>query len=165
MNAEYWIKQLKMEEHPEGGYYKQSFKSRETFVPENRKNERNLFTSIYFLLGSENISHFHQLRSDELWYFHAGSSLTVHIIEPTGAYRQEKLGLDLEKGERPQVLAEKGSIFGSTVDAENTFSLVGCMVAPGFDFADFKLFSQDDLLQQFPSHQEIIKKLAYEQLP
>ncbi|WKA53317.1 cupin domain-containing protein [Planococcus shixiaomingii] len=165
MNADYWIDHLNMEEHPEGGYFKQSFKSRETIERESHPGQRNLYTSIYFLLRSENISHFHQLLSDELWYFHAGSSLTVHIIDPAGTYRQEKLGLEMEKGEKPQVLVEKGSIFGSSVDEENTFSLVGCMVSPGFDFADFKLYSQAELLKDFPQHEKVIKRLAYDQLP
>lgn len=165
MNADYWIGQLEMEEHPEGGYFKQSFKAEETISPESHPGIRNLFTSIYFLLRSENISHFHQLKSDELWYFHAGSSLTVHIIDRSGQYRQEKLGLAIEKGERPQVLVEKGAIFGSSVDAEDTFSLVGCMVSPGFDFADFKLFSQKELLEKFPQHEGVIRRLAYERLP
>ncbi|PSL41927.1 hypothetical protein B0H99_101173 [Planomicrobium soli] len=165
MNADYWIEQLQMEEHPEGGYFKQSFKSEELISPASHPGMRHLYTSIYFLLRSENISHFHQLLSDELWYFHAGSSLTVHIIDPTGEYRQEKLGLTIEKGEKPQVLVEKGSIFGSSVDTADTFSLVGCMVTPGFDFTDFKLFSQQELLEQFPQHEEVISRLAYKQLP
>jgi len=165
MNADYWIIHLEMAEHPEGGYFRQSFKSDETTTRETSPEVRSLFTSIYFLLRSENISHFHQLKSDELWYFHAGSSLTVHIIDQTGAYRQEKLGLAIDKGEKPQVLVEKGCIFASTVDEDNTYSLVGCMVSPGFDFADFKLFSQKELLEQYPQHEQTIKRLAYEQLP
>ncbi|TWT01014.1 cupin domain-containing protein [Planomicrobium sp. CPCC 101079] len=165
MSADFWIEQLQMEKHPEGGYFKQSFKSKEIISPESHPGIRNLYTSIYFLLRSENISHFHQLKSDELWYFHAGSSLTVHIIGQNGTYRQEKLGLAIEKGEKPQVLVEKGSIFGSSVDTEGTFSLVGCMVSPGFDFADFKLFSQAQLIEKFPQHEKVIRRLAYEQLP
>ncbi|WP_142826374.1 cupin domain-containing protein [Planococcus soli] len=162
MNAEDWITHLDMAAHPEGGYFKQSFVSPEKIRLTTHPAERNLYTSIYFLLRSQDISHFHRLKSDELWYFHMGSAVTVHILDAEGNYRAEKLGLDLTAGERPQVLVEKGSIFGSTVDAEDTFSLVGCMVSPGFDFADFELLRQAELLLRYPEQEKIIKKLAYE---
>lgn len=74
-----------------------------------------------------------------------------------------KLGLDIENGEVPQVLVPKHSIFGSSVMEKDTFSLVGCMVSPGFDFEDFELFTQDELLQQYPEHIEIIQKMAYKE--
>lgn len=162
MNAEDWITHLDMAAHPEGGYFKQSFVSPEKITLATHLAERNLYTSIYFLLRSQDISHFHRLKSDELWYYHAGNAVTVHILDAKGNYRVEKLGLDLAGGERPQVLVEKGSIFGSTVDAENTFSLVGCMVSPGFDFADFELLRQVELLQLYPEQEQIIQKLAFE---
>lgn len=165
MNAEDWITHLDMTAHPEGGYYKQSFVSSEKIMTAEHPAERNLYTSIYFLLRTQDISHFHRLKSDELWYFHAGHAVTVHILDTEGNYRAEKLGLDLAAGERPQVLVEKGSIFGSTVEAENTFSLVGCMVSPGFDFADFELLRQSELLELYPQQEQVIKKLAYEKMP
>ncbi len=165
MRAEDWITRLDMTAHPEGGYYKQSFVSPEKITTTDHPKERNLYTSIYFLLQSHNVSHFHRLKSDELWYFHAGKAVTVHILNPKGEYRAEKLGLDVLAGEHPQVLVEKGSIFGSTVDAKDAFSLVGCMVSPGFDFADFELLLQPDLLELYPEHEQIIKKLAYKKVP
>ncbi|WKA49559.1 cupin domain-containing protein [Planococcus liqunii] len=165
MNADYWIEQLGMEPHPEGGFYKRTFESNEMIVTESHSEQRRLYTSIYFLLRSEDISHFHRLKSDELWYFHGGSALSVHIIDESGRYRVEKLGLDIANGEKPQVLVAKGSIFGSTIEREDAYSLVGCMVAPGFDFADFELFTQNDLLAQFPAHEGIIRKLVYNKLP
>lgn len=165
MNAEDWITHLDMAAHPEGGYFKQSFVSPEKVSLAAHPAERNLYTSIYFLLRSQDISHFHRLKSDELWYFHAGHAVTVHILDAEGHYRAEKLGLDITAGERPQVLVEKGSIFGSTVEAEDAFSLVGCMVSPGFDFADFELLLQGELLELYPGQEPIIKKLAYEKMP
>ncbi|ALS78549.1 cupin domain-containing protein [Planococcus kocurii] len=162
VNAEDWITYLDMTAHPEGGYYKQSFVSPEKIRTTEHPVERNLYTSIYFLLRSQDISHFHRLKSDELWYFHAGHAVTVHILDANGNYRAEKLGLDLAAGERPQVLVKKGSIFGSTVEAADTFSLVGCMVSPGFDFEDFELLLQAELLALYPEHEQIIKKMAYE---
>jgi len=165
MDANYLIEQLNMEPHPEGGFYKRTYESDESFLPESHPGERRLYTSICFLLRSGDISHFHRLKSDELWYFHAGSALSVHIIDVDGKYRIEKLGLDFEKGEKPQVLVPKGSIFGSSVEKEDSFSLVGCMAAPGFDFADFELFTQNELLASYPEHERVIRNMAYEKLP
>ncbi|WP_442598696.1 cupin domain-containing protein [Neobacillus sp. D3-1R] len=158
-NAQYWITNLGLLPHPEGGYYKSTYAS-DAVIPGIK--ERKLFTSIYFLLGSNDISHFHRLKSDELWYFHGGSSLTVHVIDESGEYKEMKLGLNFEKGEVPQVLVPKNTIFGSSVHEEDTFSLVGCMVSPGFDFEDFELFDQEELLELYPQHEKIIRKMAYQ---
>jgi len=158
LNAETFIQKLQLEPHPEGGFYRQTFQSDEWMS--RQQGERRFYTSIYFLLRSQDVSHFHRLQSDELWYFHAGSPLTVHMIHPDGTYEARKLGLNVELGEQPQILVPKDTIFGSTVDEEDTFSLVGCMVSPGFDFKDFELFKEQELLDQFPQHEKIIKKLS-----
>ena len=163
-DAQTIITKLGLQPHPEGGFYKSTFAS-EAFISDQElmgeDKKRRLFTSIYFLLRSEDISHFHRLKSDELWYYHGGSSLTVHVIDENGDYKELKLGMDLDKGELPQVLVRKNTIFGSSIKEENTFSLVGCMVSPGFDFDDFELFKQEELLQKYPQHKEIILKMAY----
>lgn len=163
-----WVSKLGLTPHPEGGYYKRTFESDEQITDKelsvNFEGQRKLFTSIFFLLTSDDVSHFHRLKSDELWYFHAGSPLTIHVINENGEYQELKLGLNLEKGEVPQILVKKNSIFGSSVMEKDTFSLVGCMVSPGFEFRDFELFTQDELLQKYPQHQDIIVKLAYKQL-
>lgn len=158
MNAQEWIDYLQLKPHPEGGFYTSTYRS--DFTTVCAQGERPLYTSIYFLLRSGEVSHFHRLQSDEIWYFHGGSSLTVHMIMPDGRYEQIALGLAIDKGEVPQFNVPKNTIFGSSVQAENTFSLVGCMVSPGFDFADFELFDQDEMLAEYPQHEEIIKKLT-----
>ena len=167
--VEYWVKNLGMEAHPEGGYYKQTFLSGENITDSELSvsydGTRKLYTSIYFLLTDKNISHFHRLKSDELWYFHGGAPLTVHIITEAGEYIQHKLGLNIEKAERPQALVPKNSIFGSSVDSPDSYALVGCMVSPGFEFKDFEMFTQAELLSRYPEHKEIIMKMAYEELP
>ncbi|MEO4055308.1 cupin domain-containing protein [Solibacillus sp. CAU 1738] len=160
--AEFYIEKMNLEAHPEGGYYKSTFAGTEEMTTRNVL--RPLYTSIYFLLRSEDISHLHRLQSDELWYYHGGSPLTVHMIYPDGTYEAKKLGLNIDNGEMPQILVPKHTIFGSSVDEANTFSLVGCMVAPGFDFADFELFTQDELLKDYPQHEAVIRKMAYETL-
>ncbi|CEG26159.1 cupin domain-containing protein [Bacillus sp. B-jedd] len=160
-SAEYWINQLGLEPHPEGGFYRQTYKSGEE-VP---GRERVLYTSIYFLMTTGNISHLHRLQSDELWYFHAGDSLSVHMIHENGEYEEVRLGLNLEKGEVLQLLVPKNTIFGSSVLQENAFALVGCMVSPGFEFKDFEMFTQEELLREYPQHEEVIRLMAYEKLP
>ncbi|MEH7393070.1 cupin domain-containing protein [Bacillus sp. JJ1474] len=168
-DAQYFVSKLGLEPHPEGGFYKRTFESGEKTSDQeltvNFEGKRKLYTSIYFLLTSNDVSHFHRLKSDELWYYHAGSSLTIHIIHENSEYEEIKLGLNLDKGEVPQALVPKNAIFGSSVMEEDTFSLVGCMVSPGFEFQDFELFTQDDLLTKYPAHKDIIKKLAYKTIP
>ena len=160
-NAEYWITHLGLEPHPEGGFFRRSFESKEEISEKARK----LYTSIYFLLRAGDVSHFHRLQSDELWYFHAGSSMSVHIIHENGDYEEAKLGLNAENGEVPQVLVPKRSIFGSSLSEDKSFSLVGCMVAPGFEYEDFELFTQKELIVDYPQHEKVIRKIAYETIP
>ncbi|MGG1675238.1 cupin domain-containing protein [Neobacillus sp. NRS-1170] len=166
---DFWITKLGLEPHPEGGFYKRTYESGEKVSDQeltvHYEGQRKLYTSIYFLLTSENVSHLHRLKSDELWYFHAGSSLTIHVIHENGEYEEMKLGMNLEEGEVLQALVPKNSIFGSSVMEDNAYSLVGCMVSPGFDFQDFELFTQKELLTQYPQHREIILKLAYKEIP
>lgn len=156
MNAKYFIEKLNMEKHIEGGYFKQ------TFVSKDDANEtRKLYSSIYFLLEEGDVSNFHRLTADEMWYFHGGSSLTIYMINHEGELIEKKLGLNIEKGEEPQVLVPKGYIFGSAMNDEG-FSLVGCMVSPQFQFEDFELFERQSLLNMYPKHKEIIEKLTRE---
>ncbi|MFC5528082.1 cupin domain-containing protein [Cohnella yongneupensis] len=168
-SPEYWISKLELTAHPEGGHYKITYEAEEKISDQELsvkfKGQRLLYSSIYFLLQSQDFSRLHSLKSDELWYFHAGSSLTVHVIHEDGSYEEVQLGADLERGERLQYLVPKRAIFGSSVRDKDTYSLVGCMVAPGFDFQDFELFTQQELLAQYPQHSEVIRKLAYEELP
>ena len=149
------VTELGLLPHPEGGFYKETYRSEEKLENINR----SLVTSIYFLLTSENVSRFHRIKSDEHWFFHAGSPLIVHTLGENG-HEQTLVGLNLSKGETPHFVVPKNTIFGSSVLHENSFSLVSCVVAPGFDFADFELFDRDYLLKEFPNHSEIIHQLT-----
>lgn len=164
-----WVSKLGLSPHPEGGYYKSTFESDENITDNELsvsfEDRRKLYTSIYFLLTSDEVSHFHRLKSDELWYYHGGSSLSIHVINENGVYQEIKLGMNLDDGDVPQVLVKKNSIFGSSVSDMDMCSLVGCMVSPGFEFRDFELFTQEELLEKYPQHQEIIMKMAYKNLP
>ncbi|MGM0853763.1 MAG: cupin domain-containing protein [Bacillota bacterium] len=165
MKSSEYIKHLDMTPHPEGGYYAASYHSQENItdgrIRERFSDDRKLWTSIYFLLEENQVSNFHKLKSDELWYFHDGSPLTIYMILEDGTLQRESLGLDIVNGQRPQVLVPKGAIFGS-VKEEEGFSLVGCMVSPGFEFEDFYLFEREELVNRFPEHSDIIMRLTKE---
>lgn len=153
--AQEWVDELALEEHVEGGYFREIVRSDDLI------DDNNLYTSILFLLEEDNHSNFHQLTSDEMWYFHDGNSLTVHIIDPkTKKYHSQKLGKNIKNGEVLQLLVPKGMIFGSSV--EEGYGLVSCMVAPAFRFEDFKLFSRKELLDEYPQYADIITKLTRE---
>ena len=160
--VEDWVESLNLLPHPEVGFYAESFRSPievpAEALPEKFEDARSLVTSIYFLLRSEDISRFHVLGSDELWYYHYGSAVTVHAISPEGEYHQFKVGSG--EGEHLQLLIPAGWIFGSTVEEPDTYGLVGCVVAPGFDFRDFKLFSTEELLPIFPQHEAVIRRMT-----
>jgi len=151
------VEKLALLPHPEGGYYKETYRSTETI-----DGEQSLMTSILFLLTSENASNFHRIQSDEHWYFHEGSPLTVHVIGEN-VHEKRMLGLDFANGQRPYQLVYKQEIFGSEVQESNSYSLVSCAVAPGFMFRDFELFTREELLGQYPQHEEIIGRLTQEQ--
>ncbi len=153
---EYYIKNLKLNPHPEGGYYSEEYRS--SYDIDIKGNKRSLATSIYFLIAENNVSNFHSLKSDELWYFHDGTSLDIAIIDEDGNHYVEKLGLDIENGEKPFIKIPAGSIFGSYNNGG--FSLVSCVVSYGFDFEDFKLYKREELLEKYPEHASIIKKLT-----
>lgn len=164
-SADYFIKKLNMISHPEGGFYKEVDVSEENITDKDLnvdfESTRNLWSSIYFLLGHGEVSNFHRLKSDEMWYYHGGSPLTIYMISPEGNLIETQLGLNIEKGEKPQVLVPKNYIFGSAMNNEG-HALVGCMVSPGFDFKDFELFKREDLLNKYPEHEDIINKLTRE---
>ncbi len=149
------IAQFNLLPHPEGGYYAETYRSPETL----KNKDRSLATSIYFLLTSENVSRFHRIKSDELWYFHQGSAVTIHTLDENG-HTENKLGNDIDNGERPYLLVKANTIFGSSLDADNCFALVSCVVAPGFDFNDFELFTKEDLMKDYADFEKVIARLT-----
>lgn len=151
------IEILGLAAHPEGGFYMESYRSGQ--VLDTPFGERALATCIFFLLRSEDVSHFHRIQSDELWFWHEGSPLSVHILGEKG-HEILKLGPVDHSGAFPQHLVKAETIFGSAVDKPDSYALVSCVVAPGFDFGDFELFRTEDLLPLFPESEEIIRKLT-----
>lgn len=150
------IKQYDMLPHPEGGYFRETMKSEEHIKPEGRM-ERPLFTSILFLLHENEVSHFHSLLSDEVWYHHFGESLNIVCIDQFGSFNIIELGT--QDGQVLQACVKTGTIFASYCPSGG-ISMVGCMVSPGFLYEEFKLYSKSELLERFPQHGEFIEKLA-----
>lgn len=152
MSANDIINKLGLIPHVEGGYFK------ETYASDVETNGNSIATSIYFLMEKDNFSAFHRLTSDEMWFFHSGSPLTISMIDPDGRYHEVKLGLDFSQGQRPFFTVPKTWIFGSFV--EDGYALVSCVVAPGFTYDDFELFERDNLLEEYPEHADIIERLT-----
>lgn len=162
-DARYWIEKLELAAHPEGGFFRQTYKSdlliaRDALLgfPEGRAAS----TAIYFLLEGKNFSAFHRLRSDEVWHFYAGSPLIVHVIEPSGSYSSFLLGKDAEARQMFQEVVRAGCWFASNVADWKGWALVGCTVAPGFEFDDFEIGKREELVRTYPLHKEIIEKLT-----
>ncbi len=163
-DATYWISRLDLAEHPEGGYFRETYRSDESIgkdaLPERFNGTRSFSTAIYFLLKGDQVSHLHRIKSDELWHFYSGSPLTIHVINQHGNYNQINLGRDFDKGEACQAVVKAGTWLGATVDIPDSYSLVGCTLSPGFDFHDFEMGNREELLAKYPRHSLIIRKLT-----
>jgi predicted cupin superfamily sugar epimerase len=162
--SEYWIEKLQLTPHPEGGFYKEIYSSNNYFdvsyLTGSAEGKRSLATSIYFLLKTGEVSKFHRLRSDEIWYYHYGSSITIHCIDLMGVLEDILLGSNTDNGEVFQAVIPAGTIFGASVNDSSSYSLVSCMVSPGFNFDDFELMGREDLLSMFPDLKEKIMKFT-----
>lgn len=151
------VTKLELQPHPEGGYYKEVYRSEESILksalPDRFMGERNYLTSIYFLLEEKSYSAFHRIQSDELWYFHKGDPVEIHVITPEGQYYSIELGVDTLQAFIPAQCWFAAKTKGA-------YSLVSCAVAPGFDFADFELAQKAKLLLIYPQHKTVIEQFC-----
>lgn len=163
-SAQYWIDHFKLQPHPEGGYFRQTYRAplvlEQSALPVTFRGPRNASTAIYFLLAGEDFSALHRLRSDEVWHFYAGHTLLVHSIDLEGNQHSIKLGQNPEACEQFQCVVPSGQWFGSCLERPDTYALVGCTVAPGFDFADFEMAQRSSLIAQYPQHRDLIERLT-----
>jgi uncharacterized protein len=161
--ADYWIDRLGLQPHPEGGFFRETYRSLENIqvcgLPMRFTSPRNFSTAIYFLLRSQDKSFFHRIKSDELWHFHCGGSLNIYVLEPERV-SVFKLGTNLDDGDSLQVTIPANCWFGAKVAAPDTYSLSSCTVAPGFDFKDFQIAQRQQLLQEYPKHHDVITELT-----
>lgn len=163
-DAWFWIEKLRLERHPEGGFFRETYRSGEKIpasaLPRCFEGPRSFSTAIYFLLSGNDFSAFHRIKSDELWHFYAGSPLAIHIIDQIGEHHQLMLGSDPDRGELFQTFVKGGDWFGACLVQPDSFALVGCTVAPGFDFRDFEMADSELMIKKYPQHAEIIRKLT-----
>ncbi len=158
------IQQLDLTPHPEGGFFKETYRSKgfisEAELGKPYEGRRNFATSIYFLLHSGTFSAFHKIHQDEQWHFYMGAPIKLHIIAPNGDYWYENIGNNLSQGEVPQYTVLGGHWFAAEVPTKDGFALAGCTVAPGFDFKDFDMPMKAHLINLFPQHADIIERLT-----
>jgi len=161
--AEYWIDKLSLQAHPEGGYFNETYRSEEQIdgseLPSRYGSPRVFGTSIYFLLTTESVSNFHRLASDEIWHYHQGGGAIIHMISEEGGLISKHIGPELEVGESLQVIIPKGTWFAAEVKSSD-FILVGCTVAPGFEFRDFELADREALSSAYPQHGTLIGRFT-----
>lgn len=165
MNSKEIIHHFDLKEHPEGGFYKEIYRSIGKISSDNLGEDfngnRNYCTSIYFLLTSDKFSAFHKIKQDEIWHFYTGTTLKLHMISTKGDYSFVLIGSDFDKGEIPQFTVPAKYYFAAEVVKKDSFSFVGCTVSPGFDFSDFVLPSCKDLSKEFPEHSKVIEQLTH----
>ena len=162
IKSKQWISKLNLQPHPEGGYYSEVYRSDE-IIPNaslNRRyiGSRSISTSIYFLLDGNQFSAFHKIRSDELWHFYDGSAIKLYLISEDGKLEIQNVGINIGQNEFPQITIPKNVWFAAEPIDKESYTLVGCTVAPGFDFNDFELGERKGLIQRFPHHQELITR-------
>lgn len=162
MDSAYWINSLGLLPHPEGGYYKETYRSNEEItnnaLPDRFSGNRSFATAIYFLLEEGNFSAFHKIKSDEIWHFYDGSPVLIHTIDNDGTLITYKLGNSPIDGVFPQITIPANTWFAS--ESTGNFSLVGCTVSPGFDFNDFEMANRKMLVNLFEKHRAIIEKFT-----
>lgn len=156
--AETLIRELRLEPHPEGGYFRETYRSRLV-----DGHGRAASTLIYFLLARGQVSRLHRIDADEGWHLYLGGPLDICELDERAAadgLQVTRLGTDVAAGERPQHLVPAGRWFGASLPERVAFALVGCSVAPGFEFFRFELADRAQLTAQFPRHRDLIARLT-----
>ena len=149
-----WIKRFNLQKHPEGGWYKEVFRSNVSLG-----NDQSICTHIYFLLEQHDFSAFHRIGSDELWHFYGGDEIMIYEIDESGNRVEHLLGNNLVKGRMPFCLIKKGNWFGARV-THGEYAIVGCTVAPGFSFSQFELAKAEELSKLYPQHSRLIQSMC-----
>ena len=156
--ASYWINHLQLQPHPEGGFYKEVFRSETEVMRPPSLLTKRACTSIYYLLEGEDFSGFHCIASDEIWYFHKGAPLHIHVIDENG----EHLPLELsdESTGNLSVVVRAGLWFAAEIPSKRSFTLVSCAVAPGFEFTEFEMAVKEQLTVLYPQHTDLFARLT-----
>jgi len=156
------IQQFNLQPHPEGGWYKQNYKSTEWItcgaLPERFGGDRFFSTAIYFLLEKGSFSAFHRIKSDECWHFYTGDPLLIYVIKHDGNLETVSLGNDFGQGQQFQYIVPANCWFASSPAPGSEYCFAGCTVSPGFDFADFEMADCNRLSLEYPQHEKIIRR-------
>lgn len=148
------VKKLELEKHPEGGYFRQTYRSDTTVNVKGYGCPRNISTAIYYMLVGGQFSTFHRIRSDEIWHHYAGGSITLYAIDDEGKLSKIKIGRD----GTPQAVIRAGTWFAASLDSKRSYCLLGCTVSPGFDYRDWELGKTSDLARMYPQHRKLIER-------
>jgi predicted cupin superfamily sugar epimerase len=145
---------LHLDPHPEGGFYKEMYRSEIAVNDLRGFGNKSAYTSIYYLLSGKDFSAWHRIKSDETWYFHLGCDLLIYFFDENKLLNTIQLGLT---SKNLQATIPAKTWFAAKPLNENAFSLVSCAVAPGFEFDDFEIAGRDDLSKQFGTSAESIQ--------
>ena len=160
-SAEEIIERLGLEPHPERGYYRQTYRAATIVEAGSHDGPRAASTAIYFLISDrEPATYLHRLRSDEVFHLYDGGPLEIVRLFADGSWDVARLGMNLDAGERPQVMVPAGTWFGTILTPGASHCLVGCTVAPGFEFADFELAEGPELAARYPKAADRINRMS-----
>lgn len=156
------IRRFDLKAHPEGGFFSETYRSAERVTrADDAAQTRSASTAIYYLLSDGAHSAWHRIKSDEVWHFYAGEPLNVHVLDEAGTLVTHRLGNALVHPDAVfQAVAPAGLWFAAECADPATFALVGCTVAPGFEFSEFELADVDALKAQHPQHAAFIERLG-----
>jgi len=166
MTAEDVKRLLRLVPHSrEGGWYIRTYESPEMLAPvafsDGRyAGPRRTGTAIYYLLEPDTFSEMHRLRSDEIFHFYAGDAVEMLQLLPGGEGKVVRIGVDLEQGERPQIVVPRGVWQGSRLVPGGKWALLGCTVSPGFEFEDYEAGEREQLLAHWPDFADMIRALT-----
>ncbi len=145
--------------HPEGGFFRESFRAAASVAAPFAPVSRAASTAIYFLLRAGEFSALHSVLSDEVWHHYLGATLELHTVDRAGMHQRVELGPKLQHGECPQWVVPAGTLQAARVIGDG-FALCGCTVAPGFDFADFNMPSRSELTLRYPALTDLIESFT-----
>ncbi|AMR33633.1 hypothetical protein A0256_20470 [Mucilaginibacter sp. PAMC 26640] len=156
--ADYWVHHLNLQPHPEGGFYKEVFRSNQQVTRAGETGLKHACTSIYYLLEGEDFSGFHRIQSDEIWYFHIGDPLHIHVINHQGEHHV--LELSNQNNGSLSHIVPAGLWFASEIPSKKGYALVSCAVAPGFEFSEFEMANKNKLRAEYPGNDEVFERLC-----
>ena len=151
-------KYYSLKQHPEGGWFS------EVYTSMARSEGRAFSGSIYFLLDGPELSHFHQIDCEEIWYYHEGCGLKITMLFPDDPQRCEEYLLcpDIQAGGKAMVVIPRGAVFAAENLQKDSYTFMSCATSPAFRYEGFRLVQKEEILRLFPEHAEKVLYLAYE---